>query len=153
MARPTRDVRRRTGNEGSLESGDWLLLGASTLLFFAVVVNWWVTNANFNAAKFSVAYFVVMVILAIGSVALICYPFVQTRIGLPSLPVATPPLYLSVAVILILATVYELGRYEGVEQPTISPGFGLYLAIVSSVLYGFGALLKWASRERRRNQF
>ena len=151
MARPTRDVRRSAVSQGSLESGDWLLLAASALLFFAVVVNWWVSDSNFNAAQFSKAYFVVMVLLAVGTVILICYPFIQAQIGLPSLPVATPPLYLSVSVILILSTVYELGRYEGVTQPTISPGFGLYLAIVSSVLYGLGALLKWAGRERRRD--
>lgn len=151
MARPTRDIRRRATNIGPLESGDWLLLGSSVLLFFAVVVNWWVSGGHVNAAKFSLAYFVVMLMLIIGTIGLICYPLFQAEASLPAIPLATPPLYLVIGVVMVVASIYELGRYEGVAQPTVSPGFGLYLAIVSSLLYALGALLKWASRQRRDN--
>jgi hypothetical protein len=45
--------------------------------------------------------------------------------------------------------VFELGRYSGVDNPTVSPGLGIWLAVLASVVYVFGAVIKWGSRLRR----
>jgi hypothetical protein len=149
MARPTRDARRRTLNIARIESGDWIVLGASVILFIALINNWWVGNGNLNSVHYSELYFVLMLLLILLTVFLVAYPMLQAEAGLSRLPFALPPIFLLIGLAMIFATVYEFGRYQGVVQPTVSPGFGLYLALVCCVIYLVGGLVKWGSRERR----
>jgi magnesium-transporting ATPase (P-type) len=149
MARPTRDVRRSTLNVARLESGDWIILGSSVLLFIALIVNWWVSGGSFNSVHWSKLYFLGMLILILATIVLTAYPMLEAESGFRPLPFAIPPVFLLIGFIMFLATIYEFGRYQGVQQPTVSPGFGLYLALVCCTLYLVGALIKWGSRERR----
>ena len=149
MARPTRDMRRPTINVGDLNSGDWIVLGASLLLFIAIIANWWVSGGSDNAAWKSGIYFILMLLMILATIFLAFYPTVRSEFNLPQLPWATPPLFILIGFIIFLATLYELGRYTGVAQATVSPGFGIYLALICSLLYLMGALVKWGSRERR----
>lgn len=149
MARPTRDVRRRTFNIGQLGSGDWVLFAATFALFIALIVNWWTGGSGaVNSVRFSEIYFVAMLILILATIALITYPVIQSEVNLRPLPFATPPIMILIGLIIFCATVYECGRYQGVAQTTVSPGFGIYLALICAVVYLVGALIKWGSRER-----
>jgi len=149
MARPTRDTRRRLVNAGELGSGDWIMLGSSLLLFIALIAGWWVSGGNDNAAWQSGWYFVFMLILILITIVLVAYPAFQSEARLPALPFNTPPVFILIGFVMFLMTFYELGRYQGVLQSTISPGFGIYLALISSALYLVGAMVKWGNRERR----
>jgi len=149
MARPTRDVRRRALNVAHLDAGDWLILFASVLLFIALIVNWWVRGGSVNSAWRSEVYFVVMLLMILATIVLVAYPMLEAEMGTRPLPFATPPILILIGLVIFLSTLYELGRYEGVAQPTISPGFGVFLALICSALYLVGALIKWGSRERR----
>jgi len=149
MGRPTRDIRRRALNVGDLNSGDWIMLGASTLLFIALIANWWVAGDSVNAAWRSGLYFILMLLVILATVVLAMWPLLRMESRLPALPFATPPVFIMIGFIIFLATIYELGRYTGVLHTTVSPGFGIYLAMICSVIYLIGALVKWGSRERR----
>lgn len=148
MARPTRDVRRRSLNIGNLSAGDYVLLVVSFVLFLALILNWWVSGASVNAVKFSQFYFVIVLILILVTLGLIVYPLLEAEANLRPLPFATAPLLLAIGFLLLLMTTYELGRYNGIGS-TVNPGFGLWLAFVCSWLYLLGALIKWGSRQRQ----
>lgn len=149
MARPTRDVRRRSVGLGHLAAGDFIVLLVSLLLFFALIINWWVSNASLNAVKYSQLYFVIVLILILATVGLVMYPILESEANLRPLPFATPTILLAIGFLILLMTTYELGRYEGVGLGNVGPGFGLWLAFVCSWLYLLGALVKWGSRQRR----
>jgi hypothetical protein len=149
MARPTRDARRRLISVGSLDSGDWIMLGASLLLFIALIANWWDGDASENAVWHSGIYFAVMLIMILATVILALYPSLQSEMSLRNLPVALPPLFILIGFVIFLGTLYELGRFTGVAQSDVSPGFGIYLALICSVIYLIGSLVKWGNRERR----
>lgn len=151
VARPTRDSRRRALNVAQIGSGDWIMLGASLLLFIALIANWWVGAGGENAAWKSGAYFVLMLILILATIVLAIYPSLQTEMKLPTLPFASPPVFILLGFVIFLTTLYELGRFTGVAQSTVSPGFGIYLALICALLYLVGALVKWGNRERRLN--
>jgi len=148
MARPTRETRRRALNVGDLGSGDWIMLGACLLLFIALIANWWDGDAPENAVWKSGIYFTIMLILILLTVVLALYPLLRTEVKLPDLPVATPPVFILIGFVIFLFTLFELGRFEGVHQLDVSPGFGLYLALICGAIYLVGALVKWGSRER-----
>ncbi len=149
MARPTRDQRRQALRIGDLNSGDWIMLGASVLLFIALIANWWVANQNDNALWQSGVYFIVILVLILATIALVVYPSLQTEMNLPALPFAPPPVFIAIGFVMFLLTLYELGKYTGVFQTTVSPGFGIYLALICALIYLIGALVKWGGRERR----
>ena len=149
MARPTRDTRRRALSVADLTSGDWIMLGASLLLFIALIANWWDGTAPENSVWRSGIYFIIMLILILATIALAIYPLLQSEMKLPELPVATPPVFIAIGFVIFLYTLYELGRFQGVAQPTVSAGFGIYLALICGLLYLVGALVKWGGRERR----
>ena len=149
MARPTRDARRRSINVGNLNAGDWVILAACFLLFVALIGGWWTNPGGVNSVRFSQLYFVAMLVLILATIVLIIYPLLQAEAGLRPLPLATPPILIVIGFLILLGTVYELGRYRGIAQTTVSPGFGIYFALICSVIYLIGALAKWGSRERR----
>lgn len=149
VARPTRDMKRSAINVSDLGSGDWIVLGASILLFIALIGNWWVGGGSLNAAWRSQIYFFVMLLLILGTIGLVMYPLLLPESGSSTPKFALAPVFIAIGFVIFLATLYELGRYTGIAQPTVSPGFGIYLALISSLLYLMGALVKWGSRERR----
>ncbi|HEV3310214.1 MAG TPA: hypothetical protein VG815_06835 [Chloroflexota bacterium] len=149
MARPTRDVRRRTFSVAGFSAGDWIILAATVLLFIALIVNWWTGQGSLNSVRYSQVYFVIMLVLILFTIVLVGYPMLESEARLRPLPFASPPIVILIGFVMFLATIFELGRYEGVAQTTVSPGFGIYLALICSCVYLVGALIKWGSRERR----
>lgn len=149
MGRRTREPRRAALNIAELNAGDFVMLAACGVLFLALILNWWVGGDTDNAVWKSSGYFILMLLLILATVVLAIYPLLQSESSLPRLPFATPPMFIAIGFVIFLSTLYEFGRYTGVLQHTVSPGFGIYLALVCGLLYLVGALIKWGSRERR----
>jgi len=125
------------------------MLLVSIVMFFALTLNIWVRNESVNSLAHSGWYFVIMLILLLLTLVLVIYPVLETEMGLPPLPFATPPVLLATGFLILLTTTYELGRYDGVGAVTVSAGIGLWLTFICSIVYLLGALIKWAGRERR----
>lgn len=149
MARPTRDVRRRSLNLNRLGAGDYIMLLVCIVMFFALTLNIWVSNESVNSLEHSAWYFTVELVLLLLTLVLVVYPVLESELSLPALPFATPPILLATGFLILLTTTYELGRYDGVEQVNLSAGIGMWLAFICSIVYLIGAVIKWASRERR----
>lgn len=148
MARPTREARRRSTAD-QISAGDYIVLVMSAVLFVALLPNWWVHGANINSLKFSQLYFVIMLVLILITLGLLVYPILQSEAHLRPLPFATPPVFLLIGFLMLLGTVYELGRYQGVVPSSVTPGFGLILALIGTIVYLGGAIIKWGSRQRQ----
>jgi hypothetical protein len=139
---------------GFLGAGDIVVVGASILLFVALIANWFASDhvGSVNAIKYSGLYFVVALIIILISLALIVWPALHDQGALPALPFAVEPVILGIGALLVLLATYEVGRYTAVTMPgaagVVTAGFGVGLAFVCSWLYLVGALVKWGSRQR-----
>jgi magnesium-transporting ATPase (P-type) len=152
MSHLTRATRRHTIDLRQLALGDYIILVASVILFFALLLNWWASGQNVNAFQHSWLYAVITLVFLLITIVLVTYPLFQPEFRLPPLPVATPPLLLILAFLILLSVVYELGRYVGVDNVGIAPGFGLWLAFIASLVYLLGALIKWGARLRAHSR-
>jgi hypothetical protein len=59
---------------------------------------------------------------------------------------------MALGAVLLLIFVYELGKYACFQCQGVSRGFGIWLALISSVIYLIGAVIRWGSRPTRQSQ-
>jgi hypothetical protein len=151
--RNTRVRRRRLLDLRGVTLGDWIILLASILSVASLFMTWFETSVPRPHGEWAFTYSegtsVAVIVLFLLTVFLIFYPVMAPQAGLPSLPFATPLVFLGIGALLLLVFTFELGRYDCIECQAISRGFGVGVAFFSAFIYIVGAIIKWGSRPVR----
>jgi predicted membrane channel-forming protein YqfA (hemolysin III family) len=92
---------------------------------------------------------VVVILIFFVTIFLVLYPAVAYERGYGPLPFSAPVVYLVIGAVLLLLFVYQLGKYACIQCQGVSRGFGIWLALVSAVIYLVGAIISWGSRPAR----
>lgn len=136
--------------------GDYVVAAAGLLTVISLFLPWFISNVPRThgewAFTYSEAASVVVIVFFLATLFLVLYPAISAEMGLPPLPFSTPVLYLTLGSILLLIFVYELGKYACFQCQGVSRGFGIWLALISSVIYLVGAVIRWGARPTRQNQ-
>jgi hypothetical protein len=154
-----RSVRPRRGGFIDLRRitlGDYMVLVAGCLTVVSLFLPWFISSVPRThgewAFTYSEAASVVVIIFFLATVFLVLYPAIAAEMGLPPLPFSTPVVYMTLGGVLLLVFVYELGKYACFQCQGVSRGFGIWLALISSVIYLVGAVIRWGSRPTRQSQ-
>ena len=136
--------------------GDYMVLVAGLLTMVSLFLPWFITSIPRThgewAFTYSEAASVIVIVLFLATVFLVLYPAIAVEMRLPPLPFSTPIVYIALGAALLLIFVYELGKYACFQCQGVSRGFGIWLALISSVIYLVGAVIRWGSRPARKNQ-
>jgi hypothetical protein len=89
---------------------------------------------------------VIVIVFFLATIFLVIYPALSPDLGLPPLPFSTPVVFLTMGAILLLMFTYELGKYACIQCAGLNRGIGIWVALISSILYIVGAVIKWGSR-------
>jgi hypothetical protein len=133
--------------------GDYVVLVASLLTVVSLFMTWFVSNVpgthNQWAFTYSEVASVVVIVFFLATVFLVLYPVIAPEFGLPPLPFSTPLIFLTMGGILLLMFMFEFGKYSCILCQGVSRGFGIYVGLISSVVYIIGAIIRWGSRPAR----
>lgn len=136
--------------------GDYMVLVGGLLTVVSLFLPWFISSVPRThgewAFTYSEAASVVVIVFFLASVFLVLYPAIATEMGLPPMPFSTPVVYMLLGGILLLLFVYEFGKYACFQCQGVSRGFGIWLALISSVIYLIGAVIRWGSRPTRQSQ-
>ena|SRR5579884_2046522 len=151
-----RSARPRRGSTMDLRRitiGDYIVLVASLLTVASLFMTWFVSNVPGSHSQWAFTYSpvaaVVVIVFFLATIFLVLYPALSPQLGLPALPFSTPVIFLLMGAILLILFVFEFGRYSCVSCQGISRGFGIYVGLIASIAFIFGAVLRWASRPVR----
>jgi hypothetical protein len=133
--------------------GDYVVLVASLLTVVSLFMTWFVSNVpgthNQWAFTYSEVASVVVIVFFLATVFPVLYPVIAPEFGLPPLPFSTPLIFLTMGGILLLMFMFEFGKYSCILCQGVSRGFGIYVGLISSVVYIIGAIIRWGSRPAR----
>lgn len=136
--------------------GDYIVLVAGLLTVVSLFLPWFMTSVPRShgewAFTYSEAASVVVIVFFLATLFLVLYPAVAVEFRLPPLPFSTPVIYMALGAILLLIFVYELGKYACFQCQGVSRGFGIWLALISAVIYVIGAVIRWGTRPTRQSQ-
>jgi hypothetical protein len=136
--------------------GDYMVLAASLLTVVSLFLPWFVSSVPRThgewAFTYSEAASVVVIVFFLATLFLVLYPAIATEMGLSPLPFSTPIVYMTLGAVLLLLFVYELGKYACFQCQGVSRGFGIWLALISAVIYLIGAVIRWGTRPSRQSQ-
>lgn len=136
--------------------GDYMVLVAGLLTVISLFLPWFISSVPRThgewAFTYSEAASVLVIVFFLATLFLVLYPAIASEMGLPPLPFSTPVVYITLGAVLLLIFVYELGKYACFQCQGASRGFGIWLALISSVMYLIGAVIRWGSRPTRQRQ-
>lgn len=136
--------------------GDYMVLVAGLLTVVSLFLPWFVSSVPRThgewAFTYSEAASVVVIVFFLATVFLVLYPAIATELRLSPLPFSTPIVYMTLGAVLLLLFVYELGKYACFQCQGVSRGFGIWLALISAVMYLIGAVIRWGTRPTRQSQ-
>jgi hydrogenase-4 membrane subunit HyfE len=139
---------------GQIAIGDYVVLGAATLSLVSLFLPWFKTTIGPARTEWAFTYSqvasIVVLLVFLLTMFLVVYPAISPNAGLPPLPFSTPLPLLAMGFLLLLVTDYELGKYGCIQCQNTSRGYGVWLSIVSAVVYIFGSIIKWGTRPVRR---
>lgn len=147
--------RRRPGFElRRITLGDWVVLVSSVLILVSLFLPWFVSNVpgahSQWAFTYSPVFAAVVIVVFLATLFLVVYPIAAAEFGLALLPFSAPLLYFVMGIGLLLLSIFQLGKYNCLQCQGVVAGFGLYVAVFASLAYIIGAVIRWASRPRRR---
>ncbi|HZU13142.1 MAG TPA: hypothetical protein VFB58_09920 [Chloroflexota bacterium] len=146
--------RRRGFELRRITLGDWVVLVSSLLTLVSLFLPWFVTNVQGAhdqwAFTYSEVYSVIVIVIFLATIFLVLYPVAALEFGLSPLPFSSPLLYFLLGIILLLLSVFEVGKYACIQCQGVVGGFGVYVAVFASLTYILGAVIRWGSRPRRR---
>jgi hypothetical protein len=152
--RSVRSRRRGFMDLRRITIGDWILVVAALLAVASLFMPWFISSIPRSHGEWAFTYSevasVVVIVFFLATLFLVIYPALSPELGLPPLPFATPLIFFSMGAILILLFTYQLGKYACILCSTISQGFGVWVGLISAVVYEIGAIIKWGSRPLRR---
>lgn len=130
--------------------GDWIVAVAGLLALVSLLLPWFSSSVPRPHDEWAFTYSpvasTVVIVFFLVTLFLIIYPAISPDFGLPSLPFATPLIFFSMGAILLLMFTYQLGKYACIACQGVSRGFGVWVALISAVVYLLGAVIKWGSR-------
>ena len=152
-----RNVRSRRRSYIDLQRvtiGDYIVLVSALLIFISLFLPWFSTSLPQHGDTWAFAYSelaaVVVIIFFLATVFLIFYPALSPDLHLPPLPFATPVIFLTMGAIMLLLFTYEIGKYGCVQAcQGVSRGLGLWVALIASIAFIIGAVIRWGSRPMR----
>jgi hypothetical protein len=150
--RSARHRRRGVIDLRRITIGDWVLVAASVMAVASLFLPW-STSSIAPRAQWAFTYSewasVTVIVFFLATVFLVIYPALSPDLGLPPLPFATPLIFFMMGATLILLFTYQLGKYACIGCAT-GRGIGIWVALISAVVYTIGAVIKWGSRPARR---
>lgn len=153
--RRTRARRRSFLDLSQIQIGDYIILISAALAVVSLFLPWLVTNTPGSHNEWAFTYSdiaaVIVIVFFLATLFLVVYPALSPDLNLPLLPISTPLLFFLMGGIMLVISVFELGKYDCIEcQGLVSRGFGVYVLIIASILYLIGAVIKWGSRPSAR---
>lgn len=152
--RNVRSRRRTFIDLARITIGDWIILAAGVMALISLFLPWFNTSTpppshSEWAFAYSQVASAVVIVVFLATVSLILYPALSPDFRLPLLPLSTPLIFFSIGAILLLVFTYELGKYACITCPGGSRGFGVWVALISAVVYMVGAVIRWGTRPLR----
>ena len=153
--RSVRVRRRQLVDFRRVTLGDMIVLVASLFTLISLFMPWLETSIprahNEWAFSYSQLASVIVIVFFLTSLFLVLYPGLSQDLGLPALPFSTPIVFFAMGLWLLLMFTFELGRYGCIQcQGVSSRGFGVWVGLISALVYLIGAVIAWGSRSSRR---
>lgn len=134
--------------------GDWIVLFGSFLALISLFLTWFNASTPRPHGEWAFTYSevasVIVILFFLVTLFLVLYPSLSPDLGLAPLPFATPLVFFVMGAIMLLVFTYEFGKYACIQCQGVSRGFGVFVALISAVVYLFGAVIRWGSRPVRR---
>ena len=128
--------------------GDYIVLVSALLTVVSLFLPWFTSPGTHDqwAFTYSEVAAVVVIVFFLATLFLVIYPALSGELNLPPLPFSTPLVFLTMGSVLLLLFMYELGKYDCIQCTGISRGIGVWVALIASLVFIIGAIIKWGSR-------
>jgi hypothetical protein len=154
--RRTRTQRRAIIDLRRIQIGDYIILFAAALATVSLFLTWFSSSAVATRSEWAFTYSewasIIVIVFFLATLFLVIYPALSPDLRLPVLPVSTPLIFLAMGAALLLIAVYQLGRYDCIscQGLGVGRGFGLWVFLISAIIFIVGSVIKWGSRPHAR---